>query len=59
MADITTASPVVAKVEAEAVTLGSKVVAYVKAHATPTVVGTVAGFATGKFGVLGLLWKLL
>jgi hypothetical protein len=49
----------VAQVETEVKTVGAKVVAYVKAHATPTVIGTIAGFAVGKLGVIGLLWKLL
>jgi hypothetical protein len=46
-----------AKADVEAA--GSKVLAYVKAHATPTVIGTVAGFAVGKLGILELVWKLL
>ena len=53
----------VAKVEAAVVaavpTVKAKIVAYVKSHATPTVLGTIAGFAAGKFHVVGLIWKLL
>ena len=53
----------VAKVEAAVVaavpTVKAKVVAYVKAHATPAVIGTLAGFAAGKFHIVGLLLKVL
>jgi hypothetical protein len=48
-----------AAVAAEVPTLKAKVVAYVKAHATPTVIGTVSGFAVAKFGILGLIFKVL
>ena len=57
------ADPIVAKVEAAVATvvpsLKAKVAAYVKTHATPTVIGTLAGFVTGKFGLIGLLFKVL
>jgi hypothetical protein len=57
------ADPVVTKIEAavkaEVPTIKAKVLAYVKAHATPTVVGTAAGFAAGKFSIIGLILKVL
>ena len=48
-----------ADVAGTATTIKSKIVAYVKAHATPTVIGTVAGFAVGKFSIIGLILKVL
>ena len=50
---------VVADVVADVPTFSAKVVAYVKAHATPTVVGTLSGYAAAKFGIISLLLKIL
>lgn len=47
-----------AAVAAEAATLKSKVVAFVQAHYSK-VVSAVAGFAAGKLGIIGVIWKLL
>ena len=48
-----------AAVVADVPTFSAKVVAYVKAHATPTVVGTLSGYAAAKFGIISLLLKIL
>jgi hypothetical protein len=53
------ADPIADEVKADVPTLAAKALAYVKAHATPTVVGTAGGFVVGKFGLIGLLFKVL
>jgi hypothetical protein len=57
MADATITSATAA-VKADVAAVESKVVTFAKAHA-PAVIGTVAGFAVGKLGLIGLVWKLI
>lgn len=45
-----------ATAQADVATAKSKAVAFVKAH-VPTIVAAAAGFATGKFGLLGFVLK--
>lgn len=57
MADATITSATAA-VKADVAAVESKVVTFVKAHA-PAVISAVAGFAVGKLGIIGLVWKLI
>jgi hypothetical protein len=48
----------VAVVKADVASVKAKVVAFAKAH-VPTVVGASSGYLAGKFGLIGLLFKVL